>query len=69
MSAKHYSPQIDRVLVCALYHEAKTRRQPMTKLVDDLLSAALRDSNGMAIAKHIFGATNGNLNEAHISKA
>ena len=30
--ARHYSPRISRFLVGVLYHEAKSRRIPMTKL-------------------------------------
>jgi len=42
----HYSPAIERQIVCALYHEAKRRRQPMTKLANELLSGVLRDTEG-----------------------
>ena len=38
---RHYSPQIDRDLVSALYHEAKARGIPMTRLANRLLQAAL----------------------------
>lgn len=38
---RHYSPVIRRDLVGLLYHEAKHRRMPMTKLVDRLLRQAL----------------------------
>ena len=43
---RHYSPVIDRFLVSCLYHEAKERRMPMTRLVDDLLRQALTGSAG-----------------------
>lgn len=43
---RHYSPSIDRFLVCALYHEAKARRIPMTRLVNELLRKALSGSSG-----------------------
>ena len=46
----HYSPAIDRQVVCALYHEAKRRHQPMTKLVNELLSGVLRDTEGWRTA-------------------
>jgi hypothetical protein len=46
----HYSPAIDRQIVCALYHEAKRRRQPMTKLANELLSGVLRDTEGWQTA-------------------
>jgi hypothetical protein len=43
---KHYSPTISRFVVSILYHEAKHRRIPMTKLTDDLLLKALRATPG-----------------------
>ena len=46
----HYSPAIDRQVVCALYHEAKRRRKPMTRLANELLSAVLRDTEGWQTA-------------------
>jgi hypothetical protein len=42
---RHYVPCIARNVVCALYYEAQHRRMPMTKLVNELLTAAL---NGRA---------------------
>ena len=36
----HYSPRISRDVVCALFHEARQRRLPMTRLVDQLLTVA-----------------------------
>jgi hypothetical protein len=48
----HYVPTIGRHLVCALYHEARHRRQPMTRLVDELLTAALQGTAGWQIAQH-----------------
>ena len=47
----HYSPVIDRFLVSALYHEARRRNVPMTRLVDALLADALRDSEGWRTAR------------------
>ena len=38
----HYSPVIQRDLVGLLYHEAKRRKLPMTKLVDELLRKAVK---------------------------
>jgi hypothetical protein len=46
----HYSPAIDRQIVCALYHEAKSRRKPMTRLVNELLAGVLRDTHGWQTA-------------------
>jgi hypothetical protein len=50
---KHYVPCISRNLVCALYHEAKARRMPMTRLVNELLTAALVGTPGWQIAHTI----------------
>ena len=41
---RHYSPQLSRFMVSVLYHEAKRRRMPMTKLTDHLLRQALDGS-------------------------
>ncbi len=46
MPQKHYTPPLSRFIVCALHHEAKTRRVPMTRLANDLITAALKDSPG-----------------------
>jgi len=43
---KHYSPEIERFLVSCLYHEARERRIPMTRLVNELLRQALDGSTG-----------------------
>ena len=43
---RHYSPAIDRFLVSCLYHEARERRMPMTRLVDELLRKELSGSTG-----------------------
>lgn len=47
---RHYSPQICRFLVSVLYHEAKHRKIPMTKLVDDLLRQSLQGTEGWTTA-------------------
>jgi len=54
VKARYYSPQISRVLVCALYHEAQRQRKPMTRLTDELLFAALRRSIGFRMARARF---------------
>ena len=46
MPQKHYTPPLSRFIVCALYHEAKARRIPMTQLANDLIEAGLKDSAG-----------------------
>ena len=43
---RHYSPAISRFMVSVLYHEAKARKVPMTKLTDTLLRRSLMDSEG-----------------------
>ncbi len=45
---RHYSPQLDRDLISILYHEAKTRRIPMTRLANQLIRAALRFEGNLA---------------------
>ena len=42
---------IDRFLVSALYHEAKRRGLPMTKLVNGILEEKLQDSHGWRVAE------------------
>jgi hypothetical protein len=39
--ALYYSPRISRFLVSVLYHEAKRRQIPMTRLTDELLRKQL----------------------------
>ena len=48
---RYYSPAIDRFLVSALYHEARRRRVPMTRLADELLRGALKGTEGWEEAK------------------
>lgn len=47
----HYSPVIQRDLVGLLYHEAKRRKLPMTKLVDEILRKAMEGSKTTRIAR------------------
>ena len=42
----HYTPPLSRFIVCALYHEAKQRRIPMTQLANDLIASGLKESPG-----------------------
>lgn len=51
MPQKHYTPPLSRLNVCALYHEAKHRKIPMTKLADELMAKALSGSVGMKVAQ------------------
>jgi hypothetical protein len=48
--SKHYTPPLSRFNVCALYHEAKARKIPMTQLANDLVEAALKESVGWQLA-------------------
>ena len=47
---QHYSPAIERFLVSVLYHEARHRKIPMTRLVDDIIKNALANSKGWQLA-------------------
>ena len=38
---RHYSPQLDRDLVTLLYHAARLRRMPMTRLASALVREGL----------------------------
>ena len=40
----HYSPPIRRELVRVLYHERNRRKIPMTRLVESILTDALRNT-------------------------
>ena len=44
--SKHYTPPLSRFIVCALYHEARQRRIPMTRLANNLIELALKESPG-----------------------
>ena len=44
--SKRYTPPLTRFNVCALYHEARQRRIPMTRLANNLVEAGLKDSEG-----------------------
>jgi len=46
MPQRHYTPSLSRFLVCALHHEAKARKIPMTQLANNLVEAGLKDSAG-----------------------
>ncbi len=50
-------PAIDRFLVKALYHEAKHRKIPMTKLLARLLRDALRGGIGWHLAEQELADT------------
>ena len=46
MRATHYLPAIPRPLLSALYHEAKQRHVPMTRLLAEILKDSLKESEG-----------------------
>lgn len=56
--AKYYSPRISRFLVSVLYHEARRRKMPMTKLTDELLTQQLLGSEGWEKAQELRVAEN-----------
>jgi hypothetical protein len=49
--SKHYTPPLSRFNVCALYHEAKQRRIPMTQLANNLIELALKETPGWRAAQ------------------
>jgi hypothetical protein len=55
----HYSPVIDRFVVSCLYHEARERRMPMTRLVNELLREALDGSVGLKKAEEAAAKSQG----------
>ena len=46
MPTRHYTPPLDRFLVKALYHEARQRDIPMTRLANQIVQQALTGSTG-----------------------
>ena len=46
----HYSPAIERFLVSVLYHEARHRKIPMTRLTNQILKTELAQSVGWQLA-------------------
>lgn len=51
---RHYSPVISRFMVSVLYHEAKRRKIPMTKLTDHLLRQVLDGSESWRYAESLM---------------
>lgn len=49
--AKHYVPDVSRHLVKVLYFEGKRRKMPMTRLIDELLTNALKATPGWEVAE------------------
>ena len=48
---KYYSPVIQRFLVSVLFHEAKRRGIPMTRLANEILEQGLKPSPGWRLAE------------------
>ena len=55
---RYYSPCVSRFLVSVLYHEARRRKLPMTKLIDELLRQQLVGSVGWEKAQEVRVAEN-----------
>lgn len=53
--ASHYSPRLSRFLVSVLYHHAKAKKIPMTKLADNLLRQSLVDTDAWKLAETLNG--------------
>jgi hypothetical protein len=55
--AKHYVPEVSRHLVKVLYFEGRRRKMPITRLVDEILTAALIATPGWEIAESELSAS------------
>ena len=55
MRPRHYVPAISLPVVKALYHEARRRHMPMTRLADDLLTGVLKGTPGWRMAEEAKG--------------
>jgi hypothetical protein len=65
----HYSPCIDRVIICALYHERRRLRRPMTRLVNELLTSCLHGTESWSIATTQMSVpAQGRTQEARITR-
>ena len=53
---QHYSPTIERFLVSVLYHEARQRKIPMTRLANEILKGGLAGSTGWRLATESFNS-------------
>ena len=52
MPIKPYTPQLSRLNVCALFHEARSRNIPMTRLADQIVAKALEGTTAWTKAKN-----------------
>ena len=48
---RSYQPELHPLLIKGLYHEAKLRGVPMTKLLRSIVAEALEPTKGMQIAR------------------
>jgi len=55
MRPRHYVPALPRFTVSALYHEARHRGVPMTRLADELLTGVLKGTPGWWAAEEAAG--------------
>ena len=55
--AKHYVPEVSRYLVKVLHYEGKRRKMPMTRLVDKILTDALKATPGWKLAESELSAS------------
>ena len=55
--AKHYVPEVSKHLVKVLYFEGKRRKMPMTSLVNEILTNALKATPGWKIAESELSAS------------
>lgn len=62
-----YQPVISRALIAALFHEAKRRRLPMTRLVDGLLRECLHGTPGWETASRDWPELSSTLPQSHRS--
>lgn len=51
MAQKHYSPQLNRFLVCVLWHEGQRQNKPMTEVANELVANGLRDGESWKAAE------------------
>jgi len=55
--ANYYVPEVSRRLVKVLYFEGKRRKLPMTRLMDEILTDALKATPGWEIAESELSAS------------
>jgi hypothetical protein len=65
--SKYYSPALSRFIVSVLFHHAKAKKIPMTKLADDLLRQSLVNTDAWRLVETLNGQaqTNHGPSQAH----